>query len=120
MSQVLTFPSSFVLRKPFEDLPLVTLFTASREAWHTGYVSGEFEITVSYHDGDWHFSDLWVSADNRKMAPDARGGLLNLDADVDERLFLALLDALENAYTTRIDEWVEEELAEEGIGRRVA
>jgi len=64
MSQALTFPTSFTLRRPFDELPLVTLFTAKGEAMMTGLVSGEFEITVSWHDGDWFFSDLWVSADN--------------------------------------------------------
>lgn len=120
MSRVDTMPNSFAIRKPFEELPLVTLFTASGEPWTTGYVSGEFEITVSWIDGGWHFSDLWVSADNRKMGPDARGGLLNLDADVDERLFLTLLDALEAQYTTRIEEWIEDEFAEEGVRRPAA
>jgi hypothetical protein len=115
MSRADTFPTTFTIRKQFEDLALVTLFTASGEAWMTGHVSGEFEITVSHVDGDWHFSDLWILADNLRMGKEARGGLIHLDADADERLYLAILDALENKYTTYIEEWIDESLAEEGL-----
>jgi hypothetical protein len=115
-----TIPTTFTIRKPFEELALVTLFTDSGEAWMTGYVSGEFEVTVSQIDGDWHFSDLWISADNKKMGEDARGGLIHLDGDADERLFLAILDALENQYTTYIEEWIELEFLEEGHRRPAA
>jgi hypothetical protein len=117
MSQVLTFPTSFTIRKPFEELALVTLFTASGEEWMTGLVSGEFEVSVSNIDGDWHFSDLWISADNQRMGEEARGGLIHLDGDVDEELFMKLLDALEDQYTTYIEEIIDEAFAEEGIRR---
>jgi hypothetical protein len=110
-----TIPTTFTIRKQFEDLALVTLFAASGELWMTGHVSGEFEIAVSQIDGDWHFSDLWILADNLRMGPEARGGLIHLDADADERLYLAILDALENKFTTYIEEWIEEEFAEESL-----
>jgi len=115
-----TIPNTFTIQKPFEDVALVTLFTSTGEAWETGHVSGKFEITVSNVDGDWHFSDLWISASNMKMAPDARGGLVHLDGDADERLFLTILDALENQYTSYIEEWIEEAFLEEGTRRPAA
>jgi hypothetical protein len=108
-----TFPNTFCLRKPFEELPLFSFSTDKQgETYRTGYISGEFEVTVSYLDGDWHFSDLWISANNGKMGAEAKGELLRLDADVDERFFLMVLDVLEARYTTRVEEWIEDELAE--------
>lgn len=115
-----TILNTFPIRKQFEELPLITLFTASGEPWTTGLVSGEFEVTVSHIDGDWHFSDLWISADNGKMGADARGGLISLDADVDEKLFMELLDALEDQYAVYIEEFIEEHFAEEGLRRPAA
>lgn len=54
------------------------------------------------------------------MGLDARGQLFNLDADVDERLYLAVLDALEAGYRTQVEEEIEAEMAEEGIRRPAA
>jgi hypothetical protein len=78
--------------------------------------SGSFE--VSYNSAsDWWISDVYLILENFKFGPDGRTHAYKLDADTDERLYLVVLDALEDRFEESIQEQIEEELADAGIGR---
>ncbi len=112
MAKALTYPTSFAIRKPFEELALFW-------KWHAGWpmqaarIDGEMEITIdmAIEGGDWTITDLWISADNGRTGKLAEGALLNLCADDDERFYLLVLDAITHQYGTRIEQWVQDELA---------
>lgn len=108
MAQADTTPTSLHIRKPFEELALFWLYTGGA-AWRGARLDGEFEVTV-HPNGDWIITDVWIAVDNGKTGSEAAGKLINLDADTDERLYLTVLDALDHSYTSRIAEWIADEL----------
>ena len=103
--------SCFSLRKPFEELALFWQFQ-NGEPFRTGHVDGEFEVSFD-RDGDWYVSDLWISVDNGKMGEACKAALVNLNADTHETFYTLILDNLSAQYTTRIEEWIEDELMDE-------
>lgn len=114
-----TIPNTIVLTHQFEELALFWQFTAGIP-FRGARIDGEFELTFHTDDGDWWISDLWIQADNGRVGKEAEGRLLNLNADTDERLYLLVLDALDHQYGFRIEDWIQDELAEAGLRRRAA
>jgi len=107
-------PGTIQITRQFEELPLLTKY-AGGERLYGALIDGQYEVTVMTADGEWWISDLWISVDNGKMGTAARGELIHLDADDDQRLYLSILDSLREEHTTAIEEDVERELAELGI-----
>jgi len=114
MAQATIIPSKLSIRHQFEELPLFWQFeptTGTKPAvtWRGGMIDGEFEVEYDIFSKDWHVSDLWISADNGQIGAAAKGSLINLNADVDERLYLLVLDIV----TFKYEQWIEERISEE-------
>jgi hypothetical protein len=101
-------PTSFSLRKPFEELPLFWQ-CVSGFPFRSSRIDGEFEITFD-RDGEWQISDLWIKADNGKVRSEEVELLIQIDGDINERFFLTVADAVTNQYHTRIEDWIQDEL----------
>jgi len=112
MTRVYDASSTTTLIKEFQ-VSLLWKFVKG-EPLRAGDITGEMEITIDMDvaGGDWTVTDLWVSADNGKLRSQARGELVHLDGDDDERFMLMVLDAIDHQYATRIENWVMDELAE--------
>jgi hypothetical protein len=111
MGRAIWIPSSYVFTRKFEELPLVAA-TVGNERFYAGLLSGEY--TVEYDaDGNWHFGGLTLDLDNQRWGKDAKGHAVALDPDEDEALILMIYNALERNYSSYIEEWVFEELAEQ-------
>jgi hypothetical protein len=110
-----TVPTRFALSHKFEELAVFWHFH-NGTPFRTGLIDGEFEVSFD-HTGDWHISDLWISADNGRIGPHAEGRIFPLNAKTDERFFGLVMDALAAQYTTRIEDWIADELAEQGFRR---
>lgn len=110
-----TIPTSFSLRKPFEELPLFWQF-------HSGFpfraarIDGEFEFTFD-RKGEWQISDLWIKADNGKVRAEEVELLIQIDGDTNKKFFFVVADAVTNRYGTRIEDWIADELAYAGLHR---
>jgi len=118
MARATRIPTGFSFRHKFEELPLFWLCTGG-EAWRGARLDGEFEISA---DGpsDWWISDLWLSLDNGKIGGAAKGTLVNLSADDDERFYLLVLDAIDHKYASYIEERIADDVTEAPIVRLVA
>jgi predicted phosphoadenosine phosphosulfate sulfurtransferase len=101
------------LKHKFEDLAILWIFQDGTP-WRAARIDGEFEVSIE-PNGDWSISDVWVAVDNGKVGAAAKGSLINLSADLDERIYLAVLDALDGQYSTRIQEWIADELDERNL-----
>jgi hypothetical protein len=108
MARATQIPTGFSFRHKFEELPLFWLYTGG-EAWRGARLDGEFEISAD-GPGDWWISDLWISLDNGKIGPEAKGSLVNLNADDDERFYLLVLDAIDHKYASYIEERIADEM----------
>lgn len=110
---LIAIPTGFSFRHKFEEVPLFWQYTGN-EAWRTGRIDGEFEVTVE-RNGDWIITEVMLAVDNGKIGPEAKGHLLTLDADTDERFYLLALDAIYHRYSSYIDEMIADEAAERGL-----
>lgn len=115
MAQAKFLPTSFTLRRKFEELPLFWSFH-NGQTFRGGLLSGEFEIEFD-QAGEWSISDVWVETDNGKLGVHAQGKLVNLDADKDERFYLTVLDSLTLQYSQDIPYWVDDEIGSYGLAR---
>jgi hypothetical protein len=113
MPKAIAIPTGFSFRHKFEELPLFWQYTAGT-CWRTGRIDGEFEVTVET-TGDWIFSDVKLCVDNGGTAKEAKGDLLPLDSEADERFYLLVLDSLDHRYAGYIDERIRDEAAEYGL-----
>jgi hypothetical protein len=109
--------AAFSLSHKFEELAVFWHFHNGMP-FRAALVDGEFEIAFDA-EGDWSISDLWISADNGRLGSEAEGRIFPLNAKTDERFFGLVVDAIHAQYTTRIEEWIADELTEAG-GRRAA
>lgn len=101
------FPSA--MEQSFEEVPLVWQVDTSKTVWTGGLVDGQMEISYG-PDGDWWISDVWISVDNGRTGYEAKGKLLNISPEANRDLYVMLVDSIEEAYASRIDEWVDDEL----------
>lgn len=109
---VATFPAlSFTVH--FEELPLFWQH-ADAIAWRGGLMDGEFEVSV-YGPTDWIITDVAVACDNGKCGAEAKGKLIALNADTDERLYLLVLDAIDHKYASYIEERIAEDAGDRGL-----
>jgi len=106
-------PTSIAIRKPFEELAILWIFQDGTP-WRAARIDGEFEVTIE-PNGDWIISDVWVAVDNGKIGAAAEGKMINLRIDTDERLYFAIMDALDGQYSTRIEGWIADECDERGL-----
>jgi hypothetical protein len=113
MSRV-TLPTTLTFTRQFEELPLLT-HLAQGERLFGALLSGEYEVSADQRDGDWWISDLWISTENGRLGTASRSGMLNLNADANEPMYLAILDALTDRCRDQIEETIEAELAENGV-----
>ena len=121
MARAEIIPSEFAITKQFEDLPLFWQFDPATGAkapitWRGGRIDGEFEVTYNIFSKDWNITNVMVAVDNGEVGAAVRSCLMSLDADVDERLYLLVLDILMLKYAR----WIEEQIAEEVSQMRVA
>lgn len=107
-----TFPALSFTHK-FEELPLFWQYE-NAVAWRGGLMDGEFEVSV-YGPTDWVITEVAVACDNGKCGAEAKGKLIHLNADTDERLYLLVLDALDHKYASYIEERIAEEADERGL-----
>jgi hypothetical protein len=112
MARSATASSTFTIIKPIEELALFWRF-AEGTPMSAGLIDGEMEITIDMNidGGDWHVSDVWIDVENHRFGKENKSSRVNLDADRDERFMLLVLDAIEHQYYTRIEAWVQDELA---------
>lgn len=113
MAQIVAIPTGFSFRHRFEELALFWQYTGGI-AWRTGRIDGEFEVTVE-PNGDWIVTDVVLAVDNGKIGGEAKGQLLTLDADTDERFYLLALDAIYHSYGSYIEDRVADEAGERGL-----
>ena len=113
MPKAVRIPTPFSFRHKFEELPLFWMYTGGT-AWRTARIDGEFEVCVDAH-GDWIFCDVAITVDNGAVGEAAKGELIPLNADDDERFYLLVLDALDHRYAGYIDERIRDEADERGI-----
>jgi hypothetical protein len=106
MARATRISTGFSFRHKFEELPLHWHY-ANAVAWRGGLIDGEFEVSFE-GPGDWFISDLSIEVDNGKIGEEAKGRLLQLDADTDERFYLLVLDAIDHKYASYIDERIAE------------
>ena len=113
-------PSAFTIVKPFQ-VALLWKFVKG-DPMRAGYIDGEMEISIDMDvdGGDWSVTDLWITVDNGKVGSSARGENVNLSADDDECFYLLVRDAIDHQYATRIEDWVQDELAEARYSRDAA
>lgn len=112
MATAATIPT-FSFKISFQELPLFWRY-ADAVAWRGGLIDGEAEVSV-HGPNDWVITDVSVACDNGQLGAAAKGKLINLSADEDERLYLTLLDALDHKYSSYIEERIVEEAIERGL-----
>lgn len=105
--------TAFSFTHRFEELSLFWQYSDAT-AWRAGRIDGQFEVAVD-RAGDWIITEVAICVDNGKIGAEAKGHLMPLDADADERFYLLLLDAIDHQYASYIDERIAEEAAERGI-----
>lgn len=112
-----TLPTRFAIRHKFEELAIFWHFD-NGTPWRAGRLDGAFEITYDI-TGDYTVTAVEIAADNGKVGNEADARMIALDADEDESFYLLVLDAIHGQYHTRILEWIDDDLADEGL-RRIA
>lgn len=113
MPKATRIPSGFSFTHKFQELPLHWQFEGGI-AWRGCLIDGEFEVSADGPD-DWWISDVRVAVDNGKLGAEAKGKLITLDADTDERFYLLALDAIDHAYAHFIQEMIDDEAAAFGL-----
>ncbi len=110
--------SGHQLTHTFEELPLFWQY-ADKIAWRGGLISGQFEVS---YDGpnDWWISDIWIAVDNGKIGAEAKGTLLNLKIEDDDRFYALMLDAIDHRYASYIEERIADEMPAAAILSLVA
>lgn len=111
-SNVIPLFGSFTFEVHFEELPLFR-----DGAWRAGSIDGVAEVVYDFRDRDWYVSNLTLHAHNGQIGAAAEGKTLTLNSEDHANLYELILDALDEHYSSHIDERVEDELADRGYAR---
>lgn len=117
MTKAFSIYAARSFERKFEELPLFRNIQGN-VTWRTGYVDGTFEVSYD-RTGDWTISDVWVTVDEGTGAA-GRTQSLHLDGEADEAFYLMVLEALTQRYAGSIEEWIADDMSDDGIDRIAA
>lgn len=103
--------------RKFEELPLFWNFQKGT-MWRAAYVDGTFEVSYD-RTGAWTISDVHLVVDDGTGAA-GKTKVLRLDGEADEAFYLLVLEALTQRYAGSIEEWIVDDMADDGIDRIAA
>ena len=117
MAQAEIIPSEFSFLHQFDELPLFWQFqpAVGMQApirWRGGEIAGQFEITYNIFSQDHFVSDLWISVHNGETGPAAKGELVRVTVETDDRLYWLMRDIIDLKYASMIEERIAEEISQ--------
>lgn len=103
--------------RQFEELPLFRNIQGN-VAWRSAYIDGTFEVSYD-RTGDWTITDVCIVVDDGH-GMSSRTRTLRLDPEADEAVYLMALEALQDRYAGSIEEWIVDDMSDDGIDRIAA
>lgn len=117
MAQAEIVPSEFSFLHQFDELPLFWQFqpavgTKPAITWRGGEIAGQFEVTYNIFTKDHDITDLWIVVHNGEVGSAAKGELVRVTVETDDRLYWLMRDIIDFKYAGMIEERIAEEISQ--------